>query len=195
MSGERKRLLIPSRSAYTVKNLLSDLKKLKLTPTTFYTVGSEIIYYEWKEASEELGSNDEITIHLEELLKFMQTDYERRLLQGELRRERDTPNEAVNTFLKETPIEFQSYVLKRSGPFIQGVLQATYTQSERELERYRRTEKGLRMDLERKPKDSELWNQLRLVLWILGDFDGASEAYKKAKKLGWDKSKSKTVGV
>lgn len=195
MSAERKSPRIPSRSAYTVKNLLNDLKKLRLTPSTFYTIGSEILYFEWKEALEELGSEDEITVHLEELLNFMQSEYERRLLQGELRREKDTPNEAINSFLKETPIEFQSYVLKRPGPFIQGVLHATYTQSERELERYRRTEKGLRMDLENNPKDWELWNQLRLVLWILGDFDGASEAYKKAKKLGWDKSTSKTVGV
>jgi tetratricopeptide (TPR) repeat protein len=178
-----------------VKNLLNDLKKLRLTPSTFYTIGSEILYFEWKEAAEELGSDDEITVHLEELLKFMQSDYERRLLQGELRRERDTPNDAINTFLKETPVEFQSYVLKRPGPFIQGVLHATYTQSDRELERYQRTERGLRTDLEKQPKDPELWNQLRLVLWILGDFDGASEAYKKAKILGWDKSRSKTVGV
>jgi len=195
VSAERKSPKIPSRSAYTVKNLLSDLKKLRLTPTTLYTIGSDILYFEWKEAIEELGADDEITIHLEELLKFMQTDYERRLLHGDLRREKDTPNEAINVFLKETPIEFQSYVLKRPGPFVQGVLHAMYTQSEREIERYRRTEKGLRIDLEKHPEDPELWNQLRLVLWILGDYDGASKAYKKARKLGWNKSKSKTVGV
>jgi tetratricopeptide (TPR) repeat protein len=183
MSAVRKTARIPTRSAYTVKNLLSDIKKLKLTPSTLYTIGTEILYYEWTEALEDLGKNDEVTVYLEELLNFMQTDYERRLLQGELRRE------------KETPIEFQSYVLKRPGPFIQGVLQAMYTRSEREIERHRRAEQGIRRDLEKNPKDAELWNQLRLTLWVLGKYDEASEAYKKAKKLGWEKSKSRTVGI
>ncbi|MBY8998776.1 MAG: hypothetical protein KGD60_13700 [Candidatus Thorarchaeota archaeon] len=195
MSAEKKSLRLQARSTYSVKNLLSDLKKLKLTPSALYTIGTEIIYFEWKEALDELGKDDEITIHLEELLNFMQTDYERRLLQGELRREKDTPNEAINTFLKETPIEFQSYVLKRPGPFVQGVLQAMHTQSDREIARYKRTEDGIRKELEKHPKDPELWNQLRLALWILDDFDEASEAFKKAKKLGWDKKMSKTVGI
>ncbi|MGD9397012.1 MAG: hypothetical protein PVJ05_11335 [Candidatus Thorarchaeota archaeon] len=195
MSAERKGPRIPMRSVYTVKNLLNDLKKLKLTPSTLYTVGTDLIYFEWDQAREELGEQDEVTIHLEELLSFMQTEYERRLLHGELRREKDTPNEAINTFLKETPIEFQSYVLKRPGPFVQGVLHAIFTQSEREMDRYKRTEVGLRKDLERQPKNPELWNQLRLVLWVLGNYEEASDAYKKAKKLGWDKTKSKTVGV
>jgi tetratricopeptide (TPR) repeat protein len=195
MSAVRKTARIPTRSAYTVKNLLSDIKKLKLTPSTLYTIGTEILYYEWTEALEDLGKNDEVTVYLEELLNFMQTDYERRLLQGELRREKDTPNEAINSFIKETPIEFQSYVLKRPGPFIQGVLQAMYTRSEREIERHRRAEQGIRRDLEKNPKDAELWNQLRLTLWVLGKYDEASEAYKKAKKLGWEKSKSRTVGI
>jgi tetratricopeptide (TPR) repeat protein len=195
MSAEKKSPRLPKRDAYTVKNLLSDLKKLKLTPSALYTIGTEIIYFEWKEAVEELGTDNEITIHLEELMNFMQTDYERRLLQGELRREKDTPNEAINTFLKETPIEFQSYVMKRPGPFVQGVLQAMHTQNEREIARYIRTENGVRKELEKHPKDPELWNQLRLVLWILGNYDDASDAYKKAKKLGWDKKKTKTVGI
>lgn len=194
-STEKKKSHIPVRSAYTVKNLLNDLKKLKLTPSTLYTVGTEVIYFEWKQAREDLGEEDEITIHLEELLNFMQTDYEKRLLQGELRREKDTPNEAINSFLRETPIEFQSYVLNRPGEFVQGVLQAMHTQSEREIARFRRMEQGIRKDLEKSPKEPELWNQLRLVLWVLGNYDDASDAFKKAKKLGWDKTKSKTVGL
>ena len=195
MPTKEKGARIPQRNAYTVKNLLGDLKKLKLTPSTLYTVGTEIIYFEWTQAREELGEQDEITIHLEELMRFMQTDYERRLLQGELRREKDTPNEAINTFLKETPIEFQSYVLKRPGPFVQGVLQAMHTQSEREIARYKRTENGIRKELEEHPKDPELWNHLRLVLWIIGQYDDASDAYKRAKIFGWDKTKSKIVGI
>ncbi len=195
VADAKKTFRIPVRDAYTVKNLLSDLKKLKLTPSTLYTVGTEIIYFEWTQAREELGDQDEVTLHLEELLNFMQKDYERRLLNGELRREKDTPNEAINTFLRETPIEFQSYVLRRPGPFVQGVLQAMNTQSEREISRYRRTEEGIRRDLQSRPKDYELWNQLRLVLWIQGKYEDASEAYKKARKLGWDKKKSPTVGL
>ncbi len=195
MSDEKKTPRIPSRSTYTVKNLLSDLKKLKLTPSTLYTIGSEIMYFEWKEAVEEFGPDNEIVIHLEELMKFMQNDYERRLLEGELRREKDTPNEAINTFLKETPIEFQSYVLKRPGPFVQGVLQATYTQSQREILRHKRTEVGVRKELEKDPNNPELWNHLRLVLWVLGNYEAASKAYKRAKKLGWDKKTSRTVGI
>jgi len=192
---DKKMSRLPIRDAYTVKSLLSDLKKLKLTPNTLYTVGTEILYYEWKEALDDLGENDEVTIHLEELMNFMQATYERRLIQGELRREKDTPNEAINAFLKETPIEFQSYVLKKQGPFIQGVLQAMHTQNEREMAHHKRTEKGIRDELEKHPKDPELWNQLRLTLWILGNYEEASDAYKKAKKLGWDKTKSKTVGI
>ena len=195
MTEELKASRIPTRSTYTVKTLLGDLKKLRLTPSTLYTVGTEVIYYEWREAQENLGDDDEVTIHLAELLNFMQNDYERRLIQGDLRREKDTPNEAINSFLRETPIEFQSYVLSRPGPFIQGVLQAMQTQSKRDLDRYRKTESGLRKDLEKHPNNPELWNQLRLVLWVMGSYEDASEAYKKAKKLGWDKTKSKTVGI
>ena len=195
MSTEKKKSQIPIRSTYTVKNLLNDLKKLKLTPSTLYTVGTEVIYFEWKQARDDLGEEDEITIHLEELLSFMQTDYEKRLVQGDIHREKDTPNEAINSFLRETPIEFQSYVLNRPGSFVQGVLQAMRTQSEREIERFTRMEHGIRKELEKSPKDSELWNQLRLVLWVLGNYEEASDAYKKAKKLGWDKTKSKTIGI
>jgi cytochrome c-type biogenesis protein CcmH/NrfG len=56
-------------------------------------------------------------------------------------------------------------------------------------------ERGIRKDLEKSPKDPELWNQLRLVLWVLGNYEDASDAFKKAKKLGWDKTTSKTVGL
>lgn len=50
-------------------------------------------------------------------------------------------------------------------------------------------------ELEKKPKDPELWNQIRLASWILGKHEESSVAFKKAKKLGWDKKKSKTVAI
>ena len=62
---------VPTRSVYTVKTLMNDLKRLKLTPSTLYTVGTEIIYFELTQAKETLGEDDEVTIHLQELLSFM----------------------------------------------------------------------------------------------------------------------------
>jgi len=186
---------LPIRGTYTVKTLLNDLKKMKLTPGGLYIVGTEVVYYEWQKAVENLGEDDPITIHLDELLKFMQIDYERRLVEGDLRREKDTPGATINSFLRDTTMEFQSYVLDRSGEFISGVLRAAQIVNKREIERYERMEKGLSAELEEKLDDPELWNQLRLILWILGRYDEASYAFKKAKKLGWDKKKSKTVAT
>jgi tetratricopeptide (TPR) repeat protein len=186
---------LPIRDIYTVRTLLNDLKKMNLTPGALYTIGTEVVYYEWQKANENLGDNDPVVVHLEELLNFMQSDYERRLLDGDLRREKDTPGATISSFLKETPMEFQSYVLERPGEFVSGVLRAAQVVSQREIERYGRMEKGLSVELEKKPNEPELWNQLRLALWILGRYDEASSAFKKAKKLGWDKKKSKTVAI
>ena len=183
------------RETYTIKTLLSDLKKLRLTPSTLYIIGTEIIYYELTLAQNNLGSDDPITIHMEELLNYMQHEYERQLLTGELRREEDTPRSAINVFLKETPLEFQSYVLDRSGEFIQGVLRAAHSQSQREIKRLNRIEVGLRKDLEKDKGNPDLWFSLHLVLWITGRYEEASEAFKKARKYGWDKKKSKIIGI
>jgi tetratricopeptide (TPR) repeat protein len=186
---------LPVRDVYTVKTLLNDLKKMKLTPSGLYAIGTEVVYHEWQKAIDNLGENDPVVVHLEELLNFMQTDYERRLVEGDLRREKDTPGATINSFLKETPLEFQSYVLQRSGEFISGVLRAAQVINKREIERYDRIENRLSAELEENPDNPELWNQLRLALWILGRYDEASFAFKQAKKLGWDKGKSRTVAV
>ncbi|MFW9912153.1 MAG: hypothetical protein ACFFEU_06765 [Candidatus Thorarchaeota archaeon] len=186
---------LPVRDVYTVKTLLNDLKKMKLTPSGLYAIGTEVVYHEWQKAIDNLGENDPVVVHLEELLNFMQTDYERRLVEGDLRREKDTPGVTINSFLKETPLEFQSYVLQRSGEFISGVLRAAQVINKREIERYDRIENRLSAELEENPDNPELWNQLRLALWILGRYDEASFAFKQAKKLGWDKGKSRTVAV
>ncbi len=193
--GKEEGTRLPIRATYTVKTLLSDLKKIKLTPGALYTVGTEVIYFEWKQAVDELGEEDQVTSYLADLLEFMQSSYESELLHGDIHRKKDTPATTINTFLKDTPVEFQSYVLQRPGEFISGVLNAARAHSEREIQRYSRIERGLKQDLKRNPKDPELWNQLRLALWILGKYDEASEAFKKAKKLGWDKKKTKTVGT
>ena len=190
-----KSLKLTARDTYTIKTLLNDLKKLRLTPSTLYVIGTEIIYFEYNVARENLGDDDLITIHMQELLNYMQHEYERQLLNGELRREEDTPSTALNTFLKETPLEFRSYVLERPGEFVQGVLHAANVQSQRELNRLERVENGLRKGLEQKPQDANLWFNLHLVLWIKGDYEEASKAFKKAKKYGWDKSKSQLIGI
>jgi len=186
---------LTKRDTYTIKTFLNDLKKLTLTPNTLYVVGTEIVYFELTAAQEKLGSDDEVTIHMTELLNYMQHDYERQLLAGELRREEDTPSSALNAFLKETPLEFQSYVLEREGDFIRGVLQAARAQSERELKRLDRVETGIRKDLEKDSRNPDLWFSLHLVLWITGHFEEASESFKKARKYGWDKKKSKIIGI
>lgn len=183
------------RDTYTIKTFLNDLKKLTLTPNTLYVVGTEIVYFELTTAQENLGPDDPVTIHMAELLKYMQYDYERQLLAGELRREEDTPRSAIATFLKETPLEFQSYVLEHGGGFIQGVLHAAHTQSQREIERLDRVEKGLRKDLEKNTKNPDLWFSLHLVYWITRRYEEASEAFKKARRYGWDKKKSKIIGI
>ena len=113
----------------------------------------------------------------------------------EIRREKDTPNAIVNSFLKETPIEFQSYTLERTGEFINGVLQAAQSVNHKDLVRYKLIEEKLRKRIEENTSDPDLWNELRLVLWIHGRYEEASDAFKKAKKLGWEPSKSKTIGV
>ena len=192
---ESEGIKLTQRDTYTIKTLLNDLKKLRLTPSTLYVIGTEIVYFELTTTQENLGSDDPITIHMTELLNYMQHDYERQLLTGELRREEDTPRSAINTFLKETPLEFQSYVLEHSGEFIQGVLRAAHTQSQREMKRLDRVEKGLRKDIEKDPRNPDLWFSLHLVLWITGRYEEASESFKKARKHGWDKKKSKIIGI
>lgn len=186
---------ITKRDVYTVKTLLNDLKKLKLTPNSLYLIGSEIMYYEWMQAKENIGEEDEVTVYLEELMSFMEEEYESRLVEGDIRREDDTLSATFTEYLNETSKEFQSYTLARNGEFVRGVLMAARTQSERDIERYERIEGSIRKKLDTNPNDSELWNELRIALWIQGKYEDASKAYKKAKKLGWDKSKTKTVGV
>jgi hypothetical protein len=185
----------PKRDTYSIKTLLNDIKKTRPTPGMLYIIGSEIIYYEWAQAENSLGPNDPVTIHLGELLEFLQSGYEKRLIQGELRRKSDTANATINTFLKETPIEFQSYTFERPGDFVQGVLKASLAQKRREIIRYERILEGVKRDLEKIPNDPNLWNMMRLSLWVLGRYDEANVAAKKAEKLGWNPKQSKIVGV
>ena len=195
MASEMKPVKLTKRDTYTVKTLLNDLKKLKLTPNSLYIVGNEVLYYEWTEATNSLGADDQITAYLQELLSFMEREYEERLIDGDIRREDDTIGATFTGYLKDTPSEFQSYSLERSGEYIRGVLMAAQSQSMRDLQRYAKIEQALQKRIKDNPKNPDLWNELRIALWIQGKYDDASEAYKKAKKFGWDRRKSETVGV
>ena len=186
---------VPIRDTYTTKSLITDIKKLKLTPSTLYIIGTEIIYHEWQQLVKELGNDDEVTQLMEDLMRFMQSRYEHQLLDGDLRKESDTPNVAMNNFLRDTPVEFQSYVLNRSGEYIAGVLRAADAQSRRDIERYQRMEQGLKAELKKDSENPDTWNSLRLVLWLQGNYEEASEAFKRAKKFGWDKKRSKVIGI
>jgi tetratricopeptide (TPR) repeat protein len=186
---------MPKRDIYTVRTLLTDLKKLKLTPNSLYLVGSEVVYHEWQQAKENLGQDNDVTTYLGELLSFMQKDYEVRLLEGDFHREDDTLMATLTNYLKDTPSEFQSYTLELPGEVIRGVLKTVRTQSERDIKRYERIEGILRSRIETDPSNPDTWNELRITLWILGKYEEASKAFKKAKKLGWDKGRSKIVGV
>ena len=68
-------------------------------------------------------------------------------------------------------------------------------ESQREMKRLDRVEKGLRKDIETDPRNPDLWFSLHLVLWITGRYEEASESFKKARKNGWDKKKSKVIGI
>jgi tetratricopeptide (TPR) repeat protein len=64
-----------------------------------------------------------------------------------------------------------------------------------ELDEYAKIESGIRTELEADPDNPHLWNKLRLLLWLLGQYKGSSEAFQKAKRLGWDASSAEFVAL
>lgn len=191
----RKSTKLTQRTKYTVKNLVNDLKKIGCTPRVLDTVGREVVYFEWTQAQEHLGEDHPVTIHLGSLLGFMRGGCERRLVEGELWRASDTPQAAINEAVRGAPGEFLSYEFIRSADHIRNVLKSVVDERDRELKDYKRIEKGVRREIKADPENPDLWNKLRLLLWILGRYKESSEAFKKAKKLGWDKSTSQFVAL
>ncbi|NHI83090.1 MAG: hypothetical protein EAX81_02130 [Candidatus Thorarchaeota archaeon] len=191
----RKESKLTDRDAYTVRNLIADLKKIGCTPSVLDMVGREVVYFEWTQASDHLGPDHPVTIQLESLLEFMRGGCEQMLIEGELCRVADTPTSAINSAIKGAPKEFLSYRLIRSSDHIRNVLEQAMEERKREKKRYKAIEKGIRTQIGSNPDDPDLWNQLRLLLWLIGKYKDSNEAFKKAKKLGWKSENSGFVAV
>ncbi|MFW9845883.1 MAG: hypothetical protein ACFFD6_03995 [Candidatus Thorarchaeota archaeon] len=194
MSG-KKSSKVKKRKKYTVKNLVTDMKKIGCSPRVLDTIGREVVYYEWTQAQHQLGPDHPVTTHLETLLNFMQGGCEKLLVDGELWRAADTPQSALNAAIKGAPDEFLSYQFIRPTDHIKDILDAAQKERKNEIKIYKKMEKGVRKEIKGDPENADLWNKLRLLLWIIGKHKESSEAFKQAKKLGWDSSTSAYVAL
>ena len=192
---EDKKSILPVRDFYAVKDLMNDLKKIDPTPSVLDIIGSQLIYFEWSQAEQLLGDDNPITVQFAAILEFMQGGYEKLLVEGEFWRAKDTPRAALNQLTKGVPSEFLSYKLERDAEYIRNLLKSILKLRQEEIEEYKGIEKGVRKEIKENPEDPDLWNKLRLLLWILGKYPESSEAFRKAKKFGWDKSSSHLVAL
>ena len=183
------------RKRYAVKDVMNDLKKIGPSPGLLCEIGSKLIYFEWSSCENLLGTDHPVTVHLREALDFMEHGYERLLVEGELWRIKDTPQTAINNFLKGRPTEFLDYPLDRPVEYIRSLLESVAAARQEEVKHYKQMEAGIRQEIEADSKNPQLWNKLRLLLWMIGDYNEASEAFKTAKSLGWSKEKSAIVAL
>ncbi|TET12315.1 MAG: hypothetical protein E3J82_04705 [Candidatus Thorarchaeota archaeon] len=174
---------------------MSDLKKIGATPSVTDFIGSQCIYNEWNLCERDLGDDHPVTSHLAELLDFMQNGYERQLVIGEFWRTKDTPAAAINAALRGRPTEFLTHILDRPADYIYSLLGQAVASRKSELDEYKRFESGIRAELKADPDNCHLWNKLRLLLWLLGQYKESSEAFQKAKRLGWDASNAEFVAL
>ena len=126
---------------------------------------------------------------------FMEHGFERKLLEGEICIVKDTPQAAINDFLKERSDDFLNHIIDRPVDYIKGLLDSTAAARKEEIAYYKHMESGVRQEIEADSKNPESWNKLRLVLWIIGKYSEASEAFKTAKSLGWTKETSAIVAL
>lgn len=185
----------PKRKMYSVKDVLNDLKKIDATPSITYDIGNQLIYYQWSCCKDSLGEDHPIAKNMSDLLEFMQSGYEQMLVRGDFWRTSDTPNAAFNSFLKGRPDEFISYVFEREPEYILGLLERAAHMRDAEIKKHKAIAAKLRKMIKDSSDDPDLWNELRLVLWIIGDYKKASEAFKSAQSLGWTGSVSTVVGI
>jgi tetratricopeptide (TPR) repeat protein len=185
----------PDREKYTVKTLMTDLKKINPTPTILRKIGTEIIYYEWTAADRLLGSDHPVTTNFYELLEYTEHGYEQELVQGKLWRIKDTPKLSLNRILTGRPTEFLTYVLERPAHYVRQVLVSTIEESTKELKKLERYEKVVRQVIDQNPDDPDSWNRLRVILWLMGNYTDATHAYRKAKRLGWNPETTKLVVI
>jgi hypothetical protein len=186
---------LPKRKLYTVKDLMNDLKKIDATPSVLYGVGSELVYRELDWCRKTLGDDHLVTQNLVALMDFMQHDYESQLVTGELWRVKDTPKSAINAFMSDRPEEFKKHCIGILSEQIQEVLKNADKSRREEKKQYKKLEKRVRAELKADKKNPDLWNKLRVLLWILGKHNESSEAFKTAKELGWSIESSTLVAI
>jgi tetratricopeptide (TPR) repeat protein len=188
-------LQLPTRKKYVVKDVMNDLKKIGPSPSILSEIGSKLVYYEWSCCKNILGIDHPITMHFNETLDFMEHGFEQSLVEGELHRAKDTPQAAINDFLKGRPDEFLNHTLERPVEYIRNLLESIVSARQEELKYYTQMESVVRQEIEVDSKNPELWNKLRLLLWITGKYNEASEAFKAAISLGWTKETSAIVAL
>lgn len=186
---------MPKRKNYSVKSLVLDLKKIDATPGIAYDIGNQLVYYQWTRCTQELGADHVVTKHFKEFLDFLQSEYENMLVRGDFWRANDTPNAAFNKFLKECPEEFVKYPFDRDADYIFSLLKKAEDSRKEEIMKYKSIKKNLKVLMKENPDDPDLWNEMRLVLWIIGDYKEASDAFKTARDYGWEGIVSNVVGL
>lgn len=174
---------------------MNDLKKLDATPSVLYDVGTELIYRELDWCRKTLGDDHLVTKNLTDLMEFMQRDYENLLVTGELWQAKDTPKSALNAFLKDRPDEFLSHPIGLLSAQVSDCLKKADDLRRQEKKKYKKLEKRVRAEIKADEKNPNLWNNLRVLLWILGKYTESSEAFKKAKDLGWSIETSTLVAL
>jgi len=188
-------MVLSKRKQYAIKDVMNDLKKIGPSPNIMKEMGSKLIYYEWTCCENALSSDHPVTTNLRDLLDFMENTYEQQLVTGELWRMADTPQSAINEFLKGRSKEFLEYKLERPPDYIYDLLKSVEKSRKEEIKQYKKLEKNVRKEIKEDPKNPELWNKLRLLLWMTENYKEATEAFKKAKNFGWSVEKSKLVAL
>lgn len=186
---------LPKRKLYTVKDLMNDLKKLDATPSVLYTVGSQLVYRELDWCRKTLGDDHLVTENLAALMEFMQHDYEKQLVTGELWKVKDTPKSAISVFMRDRPEEFITHPIGILSEQIQEVLKKADESRRLEKKQYKKLEKRVRSEIKSDKKNPNLWNKLRVLLWVLGKHAESSEAFKTAKEFGWSVESSTLVAI
>jgi len=186
---------LTKRKQYTVKDLLNDLKKIEATPSVMYNVGSELVYRELDWCRKTMGDDHDVTANLQDLVQFMQKGYEKQLVTGELWRVKDTPKAAINAFTRDRPEEFLNYPVGILSDQIHEILRKAQASRKFEIKQYKKLVKNIRKEIKTDKDDPNLWNKLRLVLWIIGKYNESSEAFKTAKQLGWTVENSTLVAL
>lgn len=186
---------LPKRTKYTVKDILNDLKKIGPSPSILSKIGSQLIYYEWTCCRNLLSDDHPVTSNLHDLLQFMERDYEQLLVTGELWRIKDTPRAALNDFLKGRSKEFLDYTLEKPADKIRVLLETAAKNRKAELKQFKKLAKLVKNEIKEDKDNPDLWNKLRLVLWMAEDYTQSSEAFKTARELGWSPETSALVAL